>query len=75
MGLQVPAVLLETHGFMVQVWVKPATGMGFAGTGAGWTSHTCIGLLTSIRYTRVLESGTRGKTRETRTRGYQVPGS
>jgi len=34
-----------------------------------------IGLLTSIRYTHVLESGTRGKTRETRTRGYQVPGS
>ena len=45
-------------------------------TGTGSDTRTSsLGLLTSIRYTRVLESGTCGKTRETRTRGYQVPGS
>ena len=33
-------VLPKTRRFTVQVRVKHATGMGFAGTGAGWTSPT-----------------------------------
>ena len=40
MGLQVPTVLPKTHGFMVWVQVKHATGMGFAGMGAGLTLLT-----------------------------------
>ena len=36
----VPAVLSKTHRFAVQVQVKHAVGMGFAGTGVGWTSLT-----------------------------------
>ena len=30
----------KTHRFMVQVQVKPAVGVGFMGTGVGWTTPT-----------------------------------
>ena len=40
MGLWVPAVLQKPAYVVVQIWVKPVTGMGFMGTGAGWTLST-----------------------------------
>jgi len=40
MGLQVPAVLPKTCGFVVRVQVKPATGVNSAGTGVGWAAPT-----------------------------------
>jgi len=39
-GLWVSCGVTENCGFTVRVRVKPAMGTGFAGTGAGWTSHT-----------------------------------
>ena len=41
MGLQVPMVLPKTRRFTVRVQVKHAAGMGFVGTGVGWTLPTC----------------------------------
>ena len=41
MGLQAPVVLPKIHRFTAWVQVKHAMGMGFVGTGAGWTSPTC----------------------------------
>ena len=41
MGLQVTHGVTETHGSTVQVWVNPAAGMVFMGTGVGWTLPTC----------------------------------
>ena len=40
MGLQVPTVLLKTHMWAVQVCTCTCTGMGFMGTGLGWTLPT-----------------------------------